>query len=392
MSPGIYLHIPFCRAKCLYCDFCSYAGYEALHAPYADALIQQIEAHAAFWRRGMDGAPPYDTLYVGGGTPTVLPSERLAALREACGRALALPPGVEATVEANPGTVTRASLEELARGGYNRLSLGVQSLDNDELALLGRIHDRQAALDAMADARAAGLRNISLDLMFGLPHQTLARWRANLEQALELAPEHLSLYALTLEEHTPLAAQVARGALPTPDDDLAADMYELAQELLAAAGYEQYEISNWARRSPDDLPGAIPLLACRHNLHYWRNEHYLGLGAGAHGYDDTGRYAHTADPAEYVRRIAADESTLVSSEPITREQAMDETMMLGLRLNQGVSRQVFQRRFGVALEDVYAEALAELAGTGLLESDAEGIRLTSRGRLLGNRVFGAFLR
>jgi oxygen-independent coproporphyrinogen-3 oxidase len=384
---GIYLHIPFCRAKCLYCDFCSYPGYEALYAPYADALIQQI--HHASAAQG-DGA--FDTLYVGGGTPTVLPSERLVALLAACRRALSLPQGAEATVEANPGTVTRASLQELARGGYNRLSLGVQSFHADELALLGRIHDRQAALDALADARAAGLRNISLDLMFGLPRQTLARWRANLEQALALAPEHISLYALTLEEHTPLAVQVAQGALPAPDDDLAADMYELAQELLAAAGYEQYEISNWARGAPGDRPGALPTLACRHNLHYWRNEPYLGLGAGAHGYDGLRRYAQIADPVAYVRRVAAGENTLASSEPVTRAQAMDETMMLGLRLSQGVTRAGFRQRFGVEIEAEYAEALAELAGTGLLASDAEGIRLTPRGRLLGNRVFAAFLR
>ena len=387
LRAGIYLHIPFCQAKCIYCDFCSYPGYEPLYAPYAEALIAQIER-----QRARTAPAAYDTLYVGGGTPTVLPAERLVALLGACRSALGLPEGAEATVEANPGTVTRASLQQLARGGYNRLSLGVQSFHDEELALLGRIHDRQAALDALAAARAAGIGNVSLDLMFGLPGQTLARWRANLEQALALAPEHLALYALTVEEPTPLAAQIARGTLPAPDDDLAAEMYELAQELLAAGGYAQYEISNWARRTPGDEPGAPPNLACRHNLHYWRNEPYLGLGAGAHGYDAQRRYAQIADPAEYVRRVAAGEETVASCEEIGPEQAMDETMMLGLRLCQGVSRGDFARRFGVALDAVYAQALAELAETGLLESDAEGIRLTARGHLLGNRVFAAFLR
>lgn len=384
---GIYLHIPFCRAKCLYCDFCSFAGLDAWHAPYVEALLRQLRSQPA-----PSGGLHYDTLYVGGGTPTVLPAERLVALLAACRRHLGLPSGAEATVEANPGTVTRASLEELVRGGYNRLSLGVQSWDDAELALLGRIHDSLAARQAVAEARAAGIGNLSLDLMFGLPGQSLARWRANLEQTLALAPEHLSLYALTLEEHTPLAAQVARGALPTPDDDLAADMYELAQALLADAGYTQYEISNWARRAPEDEPGAPPALACRHNLHYWRNERYLGLGAGAHGYDGLRRYAHIGDPAAYVRRAAAGESTLADSELVSRERAMDETMMLGLRLNQGVRRAAFHARFGVEIGVEYADALAELADTGLLESDAEGIRLTPRGRLLGNRVFAAFLR
>ncbi len=385
-TAGIYLHIPFCRNKCLYCDFNSFAGLEQLHAPYGEALLQQIRRAG-----GTPCAMAFDTLYVGGGTPTVLPAERLTALLEAC-RELGLPPGAEATVEANPGTVTQTSLEVLAQGGYNRLSLGVQSFHDDELALLGRIHDRETALQAVAEARAAGLRNISLDLIFGLPYQSLGRWRANLEQALALAPEHLSLYALTLEEHTPLAAQVTQGVLPAPDDDLAAEMYELAQEMLAAAGYLQYEISNWARRTPADQAGALPALACHHNLHYWRNEPYLGLGAGAHGYDGARRYAHLTDPAAYVRRAAAGEDTLASSEELTLDQTMDETMMLGLRLNQGVTWEGFYQRFGVRIEAVYAEALAELAGTGLLERDAQGIRLTPRGRLLGNRVFAAFLR
>ena len=387
VTGGVYLHIPFCEKKCIYCDFCSYAGLEALHGPYVNALLQQIE------QAGAQASPvTYDTLFVGGGTPTVLAPEQLTALIAACRTGLGLPEGAEATVEANPGTVTRASLDALRRAGYNRLSLGVQSLQDDELTLLGRIHDARQAQEAVAAARAVGLANVSLDLMYSLPQQTLARWQATLEQALALAPEHLSLYALTVEERTPLAQQIALGALPTPDDDLAADMYEWAQERLAAGGYVQYEISNWARRSPEDRPGQPPALACRHNLHYWRNDPYLGLGVAAHGHDGQRRYAHIDDPEEYVRRVAAGESTLESSEEIGRDQAMDETMIMGLRLAQGVTRKRFRGRFGVEMQDMYAEALDALADTGLLDVDARGIRLTPRAYLLGNRVFAEFMR
>jgi oxygen-independent coproporphyrinogen III oxidase len=384
---GIYLHIPFCENKCIYCDFCSYACLEPLHDPYVDALFAQIEQAGAH-----RGGVAFDTLFVGGGTPTTLGSEQLAALIAACRTWLELPEDAEATVEANPGTVTQASLEVLRRAGYNRLSIGVQSLHDDELALLGRIHNAQEAYDAIAAARAAGFSNLSLDLMYGLPHQSMARWQVSLDRALALAPEHLSLYALTVEEHTPLAQKIALGALPAPDDDLAADMYELAQERLSACGYAQYEISNWARRSPGDQTDQPPALACQHNLHYWRNEPYLGLGVAAHGYDGQRRYAHISDPGEYVRRVAAGESTLESSEEITRDLAMDETMMMGLRLANGVTRERFRQRFGVELDTVYAEALDALSDTGLLEADAQGIRLTPQGYLLGNRVFAEFMR
>lgn len=384
---GIYLHIPFCVAKCIYCDFCSFAGQEGLHAAYADSLIAQIRAIGA-----QSAGIRYDTLYVGGGTPTVLPSARLIALLAACREALALPKDAEVTVEANPGTVTQASLAELAHGGYNRLSLGVQSLRDHELTLLGRIHNREQALEAVAAARAAGFTNVSLDLIYGLPYQTQIEWRATLEEVLALAPEHLSLYALTVEEDTPLRNRIARGDLPAPDDDCLADMYELAQELLARGGYVQYEISNWARRSVGDRPGEPPALASHHNLHYWRAEPYLGLGAGAHGYDGQRRYAQGGDPEEYVRRVASNEVTQESSETVGQSQAMDETLMLGLRLAQGVTWDSFRQRFGVELQAVYAEALDGLADTGLLERDAVGIRLAPRGYLLANQVLVAFMR
>jgi len=385
-TAGLYLHIPFCRAKCRYCDFASYAGKETLFGPYVAALLTQIDqvAQEAGW-------PPFDTLYVGGGTPTVLEPQHLCALVTACRSMLCLAADAEITSEANPGTVSVSSLRTLRAGGINRLSLGAQSLDATDLALLGRIHSPAAVLEAVTAARSAGFQNINLDLIYGLPMQSLATWQRTLNQVLALGPEHLSLYALTLEFGTPLAESVGRGELPTPDDDLAADMYALAQELLAANGYVQYEISNWARRSIDDRPGE-PALACRHNLHYWRNEPYLGLGSSACSYDGARRYSRCADPSEYVRRVKASEDTVEAVESIDLDLEMDETMMLGLRLAEGVTRGRFRARFGVELGEVYATPIARLEEDGLLVKDAAGIRVAPNKYLVGNRVFAEFLR
>ncbi len=386
-TAGLYVHIPFCRSKCRYCDFCSYPGLDALWRDYlaAVALEAAQAGHTLPWER-----MTFDTVFIGGGTPTLLPAEGLAALLANLRRALPILPAAEISIEANPGTVERAGLAVLRAVGYNRLSLGVQSLDDGELALLGRTHTAGEARAALAAAREAGFDNVNLDLIFGLPGQTLASWRATLAGALALAPEHLSLYALTVEEGTPLAADIAAGRLPTPDDDLAADMYEHAEAALAA-NYAHYEISNWARRTPGDPEFGPPRLACRHNLVYWHNERYLGLGAAAHGYDGRHRMANTADVAEYVAHMGARQSALAESEATDRAREMGETMMLTLRLAEGMAWAEFAGRFGVELRAVYGQTIDELAEDGLLQADERGIRLTPRGRLLGNRVFGAFL-
>lgn len=375
---GLYVHIPFCRKKCAYCDFCSYAGLETLIPPYVDALIQEIDLRAADWQ-----GTRFDSLYMGGGTPSLLFPEQVHALLSAVRRALDLDAKAEITLEANPGTVDARQLAALRQAGINRLSLGFQSLQASELTLLGRIHDPQGALGAFHDARRAGFENISLDLMFGLPHQTLHAWRDTLDQVVTLGPEHLSLYALTVEAGTPLAQRIADGYLPHPDDDLAADMYELAQMTLAQSGMQQYEISNWA---------ADPHLVSRHNLHYWHNERYLGLGAAATSYDGLDRATHTPDPACYIAEIGRVQVSYADVERPSHDQRMDETMMLELRLNEGVSRRRFRERFVVEIDTVYGQEIEDLVEDRLLESDGIGIRLSARGRLLGNRVFGRFLR
>ncbi len=366
---GFYIHIPFCRAKCAYCDFNSYAGLESLFEDYVLALIQEIQIVSG------ELQPEADSVYLGGGTPTVLPATLLTAILQSCG------PAEEITVEANPGTLTPAYLTHLLHRGVNRLSLGVQSLDDDTLRLLGRIHSADQARDSYRLARQAGFDNVNLDFIYALPGQTLAGWRETLQEALELAPDHLSLYALALQEDTPLAARIAGGKLPPLDDDLAADMYLLAEEMLEAAGYLHYEISNWAQE------GRL----CQHNLKYWRNEPYLGFGAGAHSCCGGRRWANVVRPEEYLARLSEGRSAIAAAEEIDPHLAMAETMILGLRLTAGVSFDDFRQRFGCALEAVYGEVLTELAAMGLLELDGSAVQLTGRGRLLGNEVFERFL-
>ncbi len=386
-SAGLYLHIPFCRTKCAYCDFSSYPGLEPLHAGYLEAVALELAQRAPRWR-----GVSFDTLYVGGGTPTVLPTEALVRIPAMLGTHLALTSPIEASIEANPGTVSHAALAELRRAGFNRLSLGVQSLRADELHLLGRAHSVEDARQAARWAHSAGFCSVNLDLIYGLPRQPLISWHDTLLRALELEPEHLSLYALSLEEGTPLAHDVASGRLPAPDEGLAADMYKLAEDLLARAGYTHYEISNWALRRSDEAPGAIPALACRHNLTYWRNGRYLGLGVAAWSYDGARRLGNVTAPQEYIQRVARGLDPVDQAEETDTDRELGETMMMGLRLLTGVSHGAFRRRFGRELSAVYGEEIRDLEERGLLISDCAGIRLTPRGRLLGNQVFGAFLR
>jgi oxygen-independent coproporphyrinogen III oxidase len=373
-SAGLYVHIPFCRAKCAYCDFNSFAGLEPLYSQYVRAVAREMETVAPATLR---------SVYLGGGTPTVLPLSDLAQILEAVQGGRSLAPAAEVSIEANPGTVDAASLSGLVALGVNRLSLGIQSFDDAELRLLGRIHTAAEALEAFRTARDAGFRNISLDLIFGLPGQSLASWRASLHRALDLAPEHLSLYALSVEPRTPLAGGIERGELPIPDPDLAADMYELAEEACAAAGYFHYEISNWARQGD---------LRCEHNLVYWRNEDYIGLGAGAHSWARGQRWANVASPPEYTALLSRGASPVASEEAIPPELEMGETMMMGLRLvDEGVTFEGFRRRFGADLRQWYAVEIEELDRLGLLEIGDGRVRLSPRGRLLANQVFYRFL-
>lgn len=384
---SLYIHIPFCVKKCRYCDFCSYAGLDALVPAYIEALVAEVRLRAPRWR-----LQPFDTLYIGGGTPTLLTADHVNSVLDACRQQLDLAALREATIEANPGTLSMSLLQGLRRVGLNRISIGVQSFLDDELALLGRIHTADQAIAAVRMARAAGFEQVSLDLLMGLPGQALAAWEQSLEQALALAPEHLSLYALALEEGTPLNEAVGAGHLPAPDEDLAADMYVWAERRLARAGYTHYEISNWARRKA--LPGkgrSARSNLCLHNLRYWQNGRYLGLGAGAASYDGRTRSRNTGDVRGYIRQVERADIPTAESETLDAAGHMGETMMLALRTSRGMRWSDFQRRFGRPMLDVYGDVIGRLRADGLLAADERGIRLTRRGRLLGNRVFEAFL-
>ncbi len=400
---GLYFHIPFCVSRCRYCDFNSYSGLQWLSRRYTVALQRELLLWSQLPAPGADRRP-IETLYFGGGTPTLLGTENLLGVLKTAGRLFHLQAVAEATIETNPGVADVKDMTVLRRAGLNRVSMGVQSFDDAELRFLGRIHNAIQAEDSWSALRRAGFENASLDLMYGLPGQSIGSWRTNLEMALSLEPEHLSLYALTIEEETPLAKAIARGEVSEPDSDLAAEMYSLAEDILEDAGYVHYEISNWAR------PGR----ECLHNLNYWRDGSYLGVGAGAHSYLGEFRIANEKSPIEYVRGLetesaeklveltAEDEAEkmmglreaglpVASLEHIDRSTSMAETMMLGLRLSEGVSESGFCKRFGVKPEDIYGSQIIELKKLGLLEQAGDQLRLTSRGRLLGNQVFCRFV-
>lgn len=396
MQTALYVHIPFCLQRCTYCDFNTYSGLLALRVDYVEALRRELRTRAALYPQIVT-----TTLYFGGGTPSLLPLDMVGALIADARQHLALSHDAEITLEANPGTVDAASLAALREAGVNRLSLGVQSARDEELRLLGRIHTWDQTVRAVAAARQSGFDNLSLDLMYGLPEQTLAYWQTTLERILELAPEHLSLYALTVEPDTPLYRAIAEGKLPSPDSDLAADMYEVASEVLCAAGFWQYEISNWARglrpaaaiwdRPPGGCAEGIGPWVSRHNLVYWRTQPWLGLGAGAYSWLDGRRWSNVRHPVDYIKASQAGQWLDVDVEVISPALACGEMLMMGLRLAEGVADVDFRMRFGVGLDDSYGATIARLAETGLVLWDGQCLRLSPRGRLLGNQVFGAFL-
>lgn len=393
---GLYIHIPFCEKKCAYCDFNTYAGLQADFDVTVDALCQEMVRWRAFLQ-----ARTIRTIFIGGGTPTVLSAPQLDRLFAAIHHNFTVAPGAEITCEANPGTVDREKFSLLRTLGVNRLSLGVQSFQAEELRFLSRIHTVEDVLVAFDTARQVGFANINLDFIFGLPNQPLNHWQATLDQALKLQPEHLSLYSLIVEPGTPLYHWVETGKVTAPDEDLAADHFELAMTHLAAAGYVHYEVSNWARRTADDQPDLTPHLASQHNLLYWRNQEYLGIGPGAHSHlqrpnaNDAlvyQRWGNRKPVAGYVKRVNRGDPLEESVETIDMRMAMGETMMLGLRLLQeGVPYGRFHERHQVDLPIVFASELAKLHKQRLIEYNDNYVRLTPEGLLLGNQVFAEFL-
>jgi oxygen-independent coproporphyrinogen-3 oxidase len=371
---ALYVHVPFCRRKCLYCSFVSYDNREADIPSYLNALKKELKARA--------GGECIRSIYLGGGTPSLLPAEGIGDLLSLISTLFIMDEAAEITIEANPGTIDEAYLTAIRKSGVNRLSLGVQSLYDRELAMLGRIHTAAEASDAVRFARGSGFDNLSLDLIYGLPGQTLTDWQHSLENALAMGPEHLSLYALTLEEDTPMWTAIEEGSLPEIDPDLSADQYELAEDRLAAHGYRHYEISNWARQGRE----------CRHNLTYWRNLPYLGVGAAAHSCIDGHRLANSNSLDKYIADFSGKTSPLPElDEEISPELELAETSILGLRLCKGINADDIKSRFGIDILEHYRRQVEEMVDAGLLEQTDRHIRLTRRGRLLSNEVFWRFL-
>lgn len=397
MQPiSLYFHIPFCIHRCAYCDFNTYAGLDHLIPEYVEALCSELE----YLSNSVHDTQVIKTIFFGGGTPSLLPAKQLERVLLAVDKHFQILPEIEITLEANPGTISLEYLQNLVMLGVNRLSLGMQSANSWEIRLLERQHSLNDVIQAVKLARKAGFLNLSLDLIYGLPDQLIQEWVMNLTQAVALRPDHLSLYALTLEHGTPMEKWVRRGLLSEPDQDSAAEMYEFSMDYLSRQGYIQYEISNWA--GVDVRGFAKP---CLHNLQYWRNQPYLGVGAGAHGYASGVRVANVLAPARYIHRYMKGSEkriyefpktpSTVSLQKIGERDEMAETMIMGLRLvEEGVSKSRFSQRFDRTLESVYGTEIDELIILGLLEWGGDSnnsLRLTTKGRLLGNQVFIRFV-
>jgi oxygen-independent coproporphyrinogen-3 oxidase len=369
---ALYVHIPFCVQKCGYCDFNAYL-YRAAAAPAYVAALRQEIARAAERSWEAYGVP---SVYVGGGTPSTLAPADLTGLLHLIGAGFPVHAAAEITVEVDPGTIDLDGLQILRVGGFNRLSVGVQAFDDALLRRLGRRHSAADARRVLAWARRAGFADLSLDLMFGLPGQTLAAWEASLREAVAFAPAHLSVYGLTIEARTPFYRRHQRGQLVVPDDEAQAAMFERADTLLTAAGYVHYEISNYA------LPG----WRSRHNLHYWRHGEYLGFGAGAHAYLDGYRWENERLPWRYIRAIAARGEAACRREYIDESRRLHEGLLVGLRLREGIDLASFAAAYGVALDTAYAGPIAELAQAGYVQLTAGRLRLTRRGWLVADAV------
>jgi len=372
VSAGVYLHIPFCKSRCSYCDFATDVFRDSGAVDrYVDALVKEI---GSFGQAGIAA----DTVYFGGGTPSLLSSAQVGRILDSVRERFVLSTCPEITLEMNPATVTAQSLTGYLAAGVNRASFGVQTFDDTDLKLLARGHDVNDARDTFRMLRDAGFQNISFDLIAGLPGQSLARWSRNLDEAIALSPEHLSLYILEVHSGTPLAEQIRSGRRPAPVDELAAEMYEVMIDSLASARYEQYEISNFARAG----------FHSRHNNKYWRLEPVYGFGVSAHSFDGSERYANERDTARYVELVENGRSTEVMREVI---DAASESVFLGLRLEEGIDLTEHHAAFGVDLRSTHRRELDELGEQGLIEIDDDRMRLTSRGKLFSNEVFAVFV-
>ncbi len=368
----LYLHIPFCISKCNYCSFNSFPGKESLYRDYIDALKKEVYSIAV--SAGRDTR--LTSLFIGGGTPTVLSSGLLAALVEHTKTVFDFEYGAEVSIEANPGSVTLESLEELSCSGINRISLGVQSFDDMELSRAGRRHTAEEAEDAVRLAAKTGFSNINIDLMSGLPGQTGESWKKSLEKAVSLAPQHLSLYGLMFEPGTPMNRFRREKIFCFPDENELEIIDKITDQVCAEYMFSQYEISNYARSG----------FECRHNMNYWMNGEYLAAGAGSVSYFNGKRDKRIDSPEEYIARIRRKETVIEESENLSREKSFRETVIMGLRMKRGVSLNLLRERYSFDVLSYYGETLNRLLAHGFLDMDKEYLRLTKKGWPLANSV------
>lgn len=374
---GIYLHIPFCATRCHYCNFAT-GGYESdIARRYVAALIEEI-GRARFKDPLMRSV---DTIYLGGGTPTTLSIDQLAAILDSCHKTFDVATDAEITCEANPGSIDLDYLNDLRTAGINRLSFGVQSFDDGELQMIGRTHSSDEAREAVRMARQAGFQNVSIDLIAGLPEQTMATWRRNLDEAFSLEPDHISVYMLELYKDAPLLHRVERGELRAIDEELTVEMYFALKDKAEMRGFDHYEISNWA------LPGA----ESRHNLKYWTGAPYMAFGVSAAGYDGKSRWSNTRNIHEYLDKIERGQSAVIENTFLDDDDSQSESIFLKLRLKDGVDLSEHQLRFGVDVRSRYSEEIDRLLDAGLIEFDRDRMRISRKGLVLANEVFAAFV-
>lgn len=379
----LYVHIPFCVQKCAYCDFLSVPADESLRQEYVDVLIQEIKGYKEMYRDYR-----VSTVFIGGGTPSILHPHQASMIFEALRDSFQIHSDAEITFEANPGTVTEEKLTAWKEAGVNRLSIGLQSVKDEELQMLGRIHDHQQFLDTWKLVRQAGMKNVNIDLISAIPGQTLESWRETLRKTAELSPEHLSVYSLIIEEGTPFYEKYGETACAEnssasllPDEETERLMYEETETILREYGYARYEISNYAK----------PGYECRHNIGYWQRKEYLGIGLGASSLIKKTRFRHISDLRRYLTVSKDVRNICEEEEMLTVGDEMEEFMFLGLRMMCGVKKSEFFRLFGVSIEDIYKKPLSKMKENGLLEMKGDQICLTKRGIDISNYVFEQFL-
>jgi oxygen-independent coproporphyrinogen-3 oxidase len=371
MNPSLYIHIPFCLAKCNYCSFNSYEGLEGLKGRYVEALGVECRKLASEGQRG-----PLQSVFFGGGTPTVLSNEQLRKIISNLYDAFEIEQDAEISIEANPGTVNQEKLVVLRACGINRLSIGVQSFCDTELVGIGRIHSAEEAKQAVRLAKKAGFSNLSLDLMYGLPQQTARSWRTSLSTALSMDVQHLSLYELTVEMDTPLQTMLTCGSVQLPDEEVVAEMDEVTADLSKRKGFVQYEISNYARKG----------FQCLHNINYWKNGEYYAIGAGAVTYLEGRRIKNIASPLGYCQLLESGQSVQVEAECLDKEASFRESVIMGLRMNRGVSCKRLKERYDIELDHFYGATLEKLMTRKLLAFEKGHLCLTKQGRAFANLV------